>query len=233
MLGDQQRSFRTHELLHAVEAHQRLLGELVSGLGIVEQQAGGFHQTRANLQAGVARVFFGHRTERGVDLQACARVEPALTAFADQRVSQAEITFRILEARLRALRYGLTIGAGRGVEVFVGHRQFAQQRLPTHRQGRQANRLLQHPLRTFAIAFGDQYIGHAVVQRRHHREHLQGLFINALGLRHLATLEQQFAKSGKCPWQRPVSNDAVIESFQRFVLIHLAQRIGAITQAQR
>jgi hypothetical protein len=70
-------------------------------------------------------------------------------------------------------------------------------------------------------------------KRRHHREHFQRLFVNSLGLRHLPTLEQQLAQPGKRPRQRPVSDDAVIEAFERFVLVHVAQRIGAITQAQR
>ena len=49
----------------------------------------------------------------------------------------------------------------------------------------------------------------------------------------LAPLEQQLAQPGKRPRQRPISDDAVVETFQRFVLIQVAQRIGAIAQAQR
>jgi len=105
--------------------------------------------------------------------------------------------------------------------------------LPAHRQRRQANSLFQHFLRRFGVAFGDQHIGHAIVEGRHHREDFQGFFVNALGLADLTALEQQLAQSGKRPGQRSIRNDAVVKTLQRFVLVQVAQRIGAVTQAQR
>ena len=88
-------------------------------------------------------------------------------------------------------------------------------------------------LRGLGVAFGDQHIRHTVVQRRHHREHFQGFFVDALGLTDLTALEQQLAQPGKRPRQRPISNDAVVETLQRLILIQVTQGIGAVAQAQR
>ncbi|MNT57609.1 hypothetical protein D3C72_1949900 [compost metagenome] len=134
MLGHQQRGLGAHELLHAIKAQQSLLGEFVGGFGVVEQQAGGFHQPCTNLQARIGRVFLGHSTQRGVDFQSGPRVQAPFAALADQGVSQAKIALGVFEARLRTLGHGLAIGLGSRVEIFVGHGQLTQQRLPAHRQ---------------------------------------------------------------------------------------------------
>ncbi|MNI73053.1 hypothetical protein D3C73_1290310 [compost metagenome] len=167
-----------------------MLGELVRGFGIIDQQTGGLHQAGPDLQARVIGIVLGDRAQRLVDLKPRAGIQASFAALADQRVRQAEVALRVLEARLRTLGYRLAIGARGGVEVFVGHRQLAQQGLSTYRQGGKANRLLQYALCRPGVALGHQHIGQSVVQPGHHREHLQRLFVQRLGLAGLTTLEQ-------------------------------------------
>ncbi|MNQ62524.1 hypothetical protein D3C85_768730 [compost metagenome] len=127
----------------------------------------------------------------------------------------------------------LAVGFGGSIKIFVSHRQLAELGLTTHRQWRQAYRFFQYFLGVPGVPFGHQDIRHAVIKRRHHRKHFQRFLIDAFSLRNLTALEQQLAEPGKGPRQRTVSNDAVVETLQRLILIQVAQRIGAVAQAQR
>ncbi|MNQ62523.1 hypothetical protein D3C85_768720 [compost metagenome] len=97
MLGYQQRRFGTHELLHAIEAHHRLLRKLFGGLGIVEQQTGGLHQSRTDLQTGVGWILLRHGTQRCIDFQSGPGIQAFFTTFADQGMGQSKVAFSILE----------------------------------------------------------------------------------------------------------------------------------------
>ncbi|MNJ26136.1 hypothetical protein D3C77_206020 [compost metagenome] len=127
----------------------------------------------------------------------------------------------------------MPVGLGRGVVVVVAQGQLAQHHLPAYGQRRETHGLFQHALGALAFAQGYQHLGQAVVQAGHHREGLERLLVNALGLGQLVALVQQAAEGCKGPGRGAAGDDGGEKLLQLIEAVEVAQGIGAVAQAQR